>query len=110
MSDTEEMTGDYDAGLLNDYGGGDVDWWWDYIRAEIGRCNDYHKDLALEQAAALTLAREALSPLAVMADRYDPDDGDGGLECWSGLAVPKIHHIRAARAALDAIDKLTGAK
>ena len=32
---------DYDSGLLNDYGGGNVDWWWDYIRAEINRCNEY---------------------------------------------------------------------
>jgi hypothetical protein len=32
---------DYDAGLLNDFGGGDAEWWQDYIRAEIGRANDY---------------------------------------------------------------------
>ena len=34
----------YDAGLLNDYGGGNVEWWQDYIRAEIDRCNDYWED------------------------------------------------------------------
>jgi DNA repair exonuclease SbcCD ATPase subunit len=38
MSDT------YDAGLLNDFGGGNVEWWWDYLRAEIGRCNDFHQE------------------------------------------------------------------
>ena len=32
---------DYDAGLLNDYGGGNVEWWWDYLRAEIDRANGY---------------------------------------------------------------------
>jgi hypothetical protein len=32
---------DYDAGLLNDFGGGDVGWWQDYLRAEIGRANDH---------------------------------------------------------------------
>lgn len=32
---------DYDAGMLNDWGGGNTDWWLDYLRAEIGRCNDY---------------------------------------------------------------------
>jgi DNA repair exonuclease SbcCD ATPase subunit len=32
---------DYDAGLLNDFGGGDAGWWQDYIRAEIGRANEY---------------------------------------------------------------------
>ena len=36
---------DYDAGLLNDFGGGDVGWWQDYLRAEIGRANDYWRDL-----------------------------------------------------------------
>ena len=59
MTDTKGMAGDYDAGLMNDYGGGNVDWWWDYMRAEIGGCNDYHKDLALEQAADLIHEREA---------------------------------------------------
>jgi hypothetical protein len=38
---------DYDAGLLNDWGGGNVEWWQDYIRAEIGRAND-HWRAALE--------------------------------------------------------------
>jgi len=32
---------DYDCGMLNDHGGGNVSWWWDYLRSEIGRCNDY---------------------------------------------------------------------
>ena len=35
---------DYDPGLLNDYGGGNVDWWFDYIRAEINRCNEYWRE------------------------------------------------------------------
>jgi hypothetical protein len=33
----------YDAGLLNDYGGGNVDWWWDYIRAELERAHDHYQ-------------------------------------------------------------------
>uniref|UniRef100_A0A6M3LRI1 Uncharacterized protein n=1 Tax=viral metagenome TaxID=1070528 RepID=A0A6M3LRI1_9ZZZZ len=32
---------DYDAGLLNDFGGWNVSWWQDYIRSEIGKCNEY---------------------------------------------------------------------
>jgi hypothetical protein len=51
---------------------------------------------------------DALGPLAAMAERYDPDDGDGHLECWSGLAVPKIMHLRAARAAYDLQPQLKG--
>jgi hypothetical protein len=34
---------EYDAGLLNDYGGGDIDWWQDYIRAELGRAYEYYQ-------------------------------------------------------------------
>jgi hypothetical protein len=33
---------EYDAGLLNDYGGGNVEWWKDYIRAELGRAYDHY--------------------------------------------------------------------
>ena len=40
----------YDAGLLSDYGGGDVNWWWDYIRAELDRAHDFY-------TAALTETR-----------------------------------------------------
>lgn len=35
---------DYDCGLINDYGGGNVEWWQDYIRAEINRANDYWRE------------------------------------------------------------------
>jgi hypothetical protein len=35
---------EYDAGLLNDYGGGNVGWWWDYIRYELGRAHDYYQE------------------------------------------------------------------
>lgn len=31
----------YDAGILNDFGGGNVDWWQDYIRAELARAHDH---------------------------------------------------------------------
>jgi len=41
---------DYDCGLVNDYGGGNVQWWQDYIRAEIGMCNDYWRSI-LEQCS-----------------------------------------------------------
>lgn len=32
----------YDAGLLNDFGGGDVNWWQDYIRAELERAHEFY--------------------------------------------------------------------
>lgn len=43
VQDAESIP-DYDAGLLNDFGGGNVDWWLDYIRSEIGRANDHWRD------------------------------------------------------------------
>jgi hypothetical protein len=33
---------EYDAGLLNDFGGGDIEWWQDYIRSELGRAYEYY--------------------------------------------------------------------
>lgn len=41
----------YDAGLLGDGGGGNVDWWWDYIRAELDRAHD-HYALQIERLSA----------------------------------------------------------
>ena len=32
----------YDAGLLGDFGGGNVEWWQDYIRAELARAHDFY--------------------------------------------------------------------
>lgn len=34
----------YDAGHLNDYGGGNVGWWHDYIRSELERAYDFYQD------------------------------------------------------------------
>ena len=47
----------YDAGLLNDFGGGNVEWWQDYIRAELGRAHDfYQSQIAIQQPAQATQA------------------------------------------------------
>lgn len=34
---------EYDSGLLNNFGGGNFEWWWDYIRSEVGRANERGK-------------------------------------------------------------------
>jgi hypothetical protein len=34
---------EYDAGLLSDYGGGNIEWWQDYIRSELSRAYDYYQ-------------------------------------------------------------------
>lgn len=44
---------DYDAGLLNNHGGGNVDWWFDYIRAEVGRANSWWRTRVEDIAALL---------------------------------------------------------
>lgn len=36
----------YDTGLLGDGGGGDVNWWWDYIRSEFDRAHEFYQDQA----------------------------------------------------------------
>jgi hypothetical protein len=55
---------DYDCGLLNDYGGGNVDWWWDYIRAEVGRANEHWREaLPAAQAACQAHADEVVRGL-----------------------------------------------
>jgi len=42
---------EYDAGLLNDFGGGKVDWWQDYIRAELGRAFDHYQSQVAQPKA-----------------------------------------------------------
>ena len=76
----------------------------DWINADVRRENRVPAMEAeiIRLTARVAELEGALKPLADMAERYDPDDGDDGqLECWSGLAVPKIHHLRTARAALS---------
>ena len=34
---------EYNAGHLNDFGGGNVSWWQDYIRSELGRAYDFYQ-------------------------------------------------------------------
>lgn len=34
---------EYDAGILNDWGGGNVEWWQDYIRSELSRAYEFYQ-------------------------------------------------------------------
>ena len=40
---------EYDPGLLNDFGGGNVQWWHDYIRAELGRSEEFYQSAIAEK-------------------------------------------------------------
>jgi hypothetical protein len=42
---------EYDAGLLNDFGGGNVEWWQDYLRAELGRAYEHYQSQMPTQPA-----------------------------------------------------------
>lgn len=67
---------DYDAGLLNDFGGGDVGWWQDYLRAEIGRANDFWRVQAEAQAAELARLQGKLRMIVSHAT-MGTTDGEG---------------------------------
>jgi len=54
----------YDAGLLNDYGGGNVEWWQDYIRAELARAHDFYAS----QIAALSVEYWKRAHLEMVAE------------------------------------------
>lgn len=42
-----ENVDDYDPGLLNSYGGGNIQWWQGYIRAEINKCNEHWRSIII---------------------------------------------------------------
>ena len=43
LAEPVQELAEYNAGLLNDYGGGNVEWWQDYIRSELSRAYDYYQ-------------------------------------------------------------------
>lgn len=71
----------YDAGLLSDFGGGNVEWYQDYIRAQLGAAHDYYQaqvdDMRLAVAWAKTFGaahdamQDALTAITRHADNQD---------------------------------------
>lgn len=57
----------YDAGLLNDFGGGAIGWWQDYIRAELSRAEDFYREQYDRLTAQLAEAKTA--NLAIRSER-----------------------------------------
>lgn len=97
---------DYDCGLINDYGGGDVSWWQDYIRAEIGRANDHWSEITATKDALIDKlkleaqihAGEARCANSTIAEIYQAISGSTGEPGnWNG-AEP----VRAYIATKDA--------
>lgn len=64
----------------------------DFKRMEVKR---------LQPVEVLDAVRDALEPLAAMADTYDPEEGDDDRKVWGGL--PTIGQLRAARRAYKAL-------
>jgi len=86
---------DYDAGALNDWGGGDVGWWQDYIRSEIERANDHWREqtgpepLYLAPPAPAAVPEEATPEMEQAAERYWNERRFKGLtndpRTWAGV-------------------------
>lgn len=70
----------YDAGLLSDFGSGNVDWWQDYIRAELERADEFyqaqHADM-LAQTQQATIKQNLMVQAArtSTADSNSPEFG-----------------------------------
>ena len=81
------MSDRYDIGLINDFGGGNVEWWQDYIRAEVERANEFHADIHEQNNAEierLTAENERLKRLADYIDCPAPAyRGQSAKECCS---------------------------
>ena len=61
----------YDAGLLNDYGGGNVEWWHNYIRNELQNSHDYYASI-IENI--INDINEIANPLEyIKSDKFDKD-------------------------------------
>lgn len=62
----------YDAGLLSDFGGGNVAWWQDYLRAELERADEFyqeqHADLLAQAQPASARADQPAAAVSIVDD------------------------------------------
>lgn len=75
----------YDAGLLSDFGGGNVEWWQDYIRAELERAHDFYTEALAQQPAAVDGVRERLVECRDWFDQQADTISKGGGSTWDLL-------------------------
>lgn len=83
----------YDAGLLNDFGGGNVEWWQDYIRAELGNAHDfYQSQITTPQPAQATQAgvTDSMIREAFLANGFTIKDGHSDLKPYVYAAARAI--------------------
>ncbi len=71
----------YDTGLLGDGGGGDVDWWQNYIRHELERAHEFYSDQFANVAPPLPVIHEATASIVARTVRQTLRDyGHGTAE------------------------------
>jgi hypothetical protein len=100
----------YDAGLFGDGGGGNVEWWWDYLRAELDRAHDFYSDqfaalrapsplMGEEVVERLKIAFEASLTNANARMKYlDHDSMDEIIEAaWVGFEEPALATLSPQR-------------
>lgn len=78
----------YDAGLLSDYGGGNVGWWQDYIRAELERAHEFYTEALTQQPVAVD---EVIERMRRGPDRLWQADLVGGK-----ISIDRMHEILTA--------------
>lgn len=80
------MLEEYDAGLLGDYGGGNVEWWQDYIRAELGRAHEYYQSQIsahpLRPEPATKLLPKKIDPILI---KHSPNYVSGWNNCIDAI-------------------------
>jgi hypothetical protein len=95
----QELT-EYDAGLMNDYGGGNVEWWQDYIRYELGCAYEHYKEqLTTPPAATAQKQSESAYQRGYM-------DGMAKQRQWVGLTHDEYDAICDKHSAMSDFDFL----
>jgi len=95
---------EYDPGLLNDYGGGKVDWWFDYIRSLLKDADEHYN----EQIADLYKPPEEvpLTPfgLSLLCDEkeikeavYDKEWTKKAKVGWTKEVTPRDYKVAKAQ-------------
>ena len=82
---------EYDAGLLNDYGGGNVEWWQDYIRAELGRAYEHYQSQITTPPQRKPLTDEQIT---VIAREHWGYAGMNNAELAFARAIEAAHGIK----------------
>lgn len=99
-------TPDYDAGLLNDFGGGNVEWWHDYLRSEIGRANEFWRDAIAALPAAQVSPAPDVAGLVKAARGLvnymtDMAEAEIGRECKCRDLPVQVRRVISAIAAME---------